>query len=290
MRPSKWRLLDTGPREGALNMAIDAAILRRHGAERIPPTLHVYDWDPTAISVGRMQKIEAAVDLEACLADELDVVRRPTGGRAVLHGDDFTFSVITPADGFIPATVEGSYAAMAEVAETALRRLGARAELGRGHTHAPRHAACFATATRADIMIDGTKILGGAQRWERRALLQQNSLLLAGDPAGIFRYLRPARGQTQEAAAGQLRSDASTLEEVLGSRPSRREVRDALADAMHEVLGVTIEEDRMSQDEERTALALRAEYAIASAPGKSSSGDVASPPTDMYYLSHDHRN
>ena len=95
---NKWRLFDTGAHIGAYNMAVDEELLARAQAGEQVPVLRFYTWDPPAVSIGRFQKIEDAVNAEACKRRGIDIVRRITGGRAVLHYRELTYSVIARTD------------------------------------------------------------------------------------------------------------------------------------------------------------------------------------------------
>ncbi len=249
MGNTKWRLIDDCIRTGAMNMALDLVlqqgILRGGGA----PTLHVYRWAPEAVSLGRMQKAEAALNLEACAWDGVDVVRRPTGGRAVLHGRDYTFSIVARADGLISRNVCESYALLARVTRRALGELGLRADIGRVAARGAARSACFSSATLADVIVEGRKIAGGAQRWEGIALLQQNSLLRSADHERTLRYIRPGRRQSRDSALWELADSTVTLEEALGSSPAHDQITAALSGALAHELATDVERDEFSEEE-----------------------------------------
>ena len=96
--PATWRLIDSGYADGATNMAVDEAIMRAVAERLVPPTLRFYGWQPPCVSIGYAQSLEAEIDLERCRRDGVDWVRRPTGGRAILHTDELTYSVAAPQD------------------------------------------------------------------------------------------------------------------------------------------------------------------------------------------------
>ena len=123
-----WRLLDTGALPASLNMAIDEALLQLHARGESPPTLRFYQWHPPAVSLGYFQK-RHSIDPEACRGIGLDIVRRSTGGRAVLHKDDLTYSVIAGATEGIPVSLPASYRLLCEGLLAGFRLLGLEAEL-----------------------------------------------------------------------------------------------------------------------------------------------------------------
>ncbi len=156
-----WRRIGYETRSGAANMALDAATLAAVEAGEAPPTLRLYGFEPPALSLGYGQP-DDDVDREACRRLGIDVVRRPTGGRAVLHEREFTYALVVPiADPRFPPTVAGSYQVVAEALHEALAALGAR-----GVELAPRRAAAAggrAQACRAPATIPARTLrTGGA--------------------------------------------------------------------------------------------------------------------------------
>ncbi len=104
------RLLETGAADGATNMAIDEAILTAHARGLVPPTLRFYGWNPPCLSVGVFQSVEREIDLAECQRRGIDVVRRATGGRAVLHAAEVTYSLVTSSGrAFAAGNVRQSY-------------------------------------------------------------------------------------------------------------------------------------------------------------------------------------
>jgi len=182
-----WRFIDSGSMGGADNMALDEAMLEAHAAGEIPPTLRVYRWRPPAVSLGRFQEVESSVDVSACRRLGVEVVRRPTGGRAILHTEDeVTFSLVVSAARLGATGVMGAYRALAPGIIHALRLLGLEARLvertGPASSPAPvQDPACFAAKARCDLAVGAAKLIGSAQVQRRGFLLQQNSLPLRID-------------------------------------------------------------------------------------------------------------
>ncbi len=129
MNEKMWRLIDSGPGTGAWNMAVDEAILEACIRGESPPTLRIYTWDPPAISLGHFQSLEKALFVEACQARGLEVCRRPTGGRAILHDKEITFSIVASLTDLGTQGVMDSYRYLAQGIIAGLRRLGVAAEL-----------------------------------------------------------------------------------------------------------------------------------------------------------------
>jgi lipoyl(octanoyl) transferase len=173
-----WRFVDTGARDAASNMALDEALLVMHEAGATLPTLRVYGWCQPTLSLGYAQNAQQEVDLIACHAQGVAVVRRPTGGRAVLHDQEVTYSVVMPltlVDG--PHTITEHYRRIGMALATALQALGLPVQLARPQVRAtPTHAlaspACFAALSRYELSVAGKKIVGSAQKRARQRLFQ----------------------------------------------------------------------------------------------------------------------
>src|SRR5919109_1444342 len=155
----QWRLLDTGPADGFTNMAIDEAILELHAAERGPSTLRFYTWSPPALSLGYGQPLDSNLDLALCQSLGIDVVRRPTGGLAVLHDHEVTYSVVMSADDPRATTgVLASYLTIGQALIRGLAYLGIGAELlplrrGNLRPSESTSAICFAKPSSYEVAV-----------------------------------------------------------------------------------------------------------------------------------------
>ena len=149
MTEQVWRLLRTGKRSGAENMAIDEAILIAGGEGKVPPTIRFYGWEPPTLSIGYFQRAAREVDLERLRERGVGLVRRPTGGRAVLHDKELTYSVIAPENlPGMPSSVIQSYRLISTGLLEGFRRLGLSAEMvsleePAARNGSPDSAACF---------------------------------------------------------------------------------------------------------------------------------------------------
>jgi lipoate-protein ligase A len=189
-----WDLIEDGAARGAWNMAVDEALLQTAPAT---PVLRFYGWQPACLSLGRFQPwdqiLTASSRLRAALEKpdtDFDWVRRPTGGRAVWHEHEITYSAVLREE-ILPRdarSVVGAYRWLSEGFLTGLATLGVRAELAPGQDKTERDAAqnranCFDAATRCDFLVDGRKLLGAAQCRHKGVILQHGSLLLRTDAA-----------------------------------------------------------------------------------------------------------
>jgi len=230
-------------------MAVDEAMLEAHAAGDTPPTLRVYGWQPSAVSLGKFQPVESTINLAACQELGIDVVRRPTGGRAILHtADEVTFSIVVSAARLGASGVMDCYRTLAGGIMAALRLLGVEAELVEraapaANPEAARDPACFAVKSRCDLVVGSHKLVGSAQVQRKGFLLQQNSLPLrlgAEDWGRVF--LRP---QVAPAAAG--------LCEAAGREFGYSEVAEALRRGFAEHLPVAFEANGLTETESARA-------------------------------------
>jgi lipoate-protein ligase A len=173
-----------GAHSASWNMAMDEAILDAVGGGIAPATVRIYGWDETAVTAGRSQNVGAGIDVAFCASEFIPIVRRPTGGRGILHGSDITVSVVMALES-LPAdsrSVVTSYRYLSGAFVDALQSLGLNGEMGECERREGRAGDCFAAASRADVVASaGRKLVGSAQRRRGTHLLQQSSI----------RYRRP---------------------------------------------------------------------------------------------------
>ena len=200
MQTAAYRFINTGIQDAALNMAIDEAILIHHLKAAAPPTLRVFRWSQPSISLGRFQSVEREIELDICQQRGVALVRRPTGGRAVYHRDEFTYSIVMSKRYGVPSGIVAAYTYLAQGLLAALRLLEIQAEISDERVNKHPSAACFASSTQADLTSGGFKLVGSAQMWKEDALLQQGSLPLDDRAAEFFDMLRyPDTAARQEA-------------------------------------------------------------------------------------------
>lgn len=244
-----WRFIDTGIGDGFTNMAIDEAIFRAHEQNMTPPTLRVYEWNPPTLTVGNFQNISKDIDEQKCLEEGIDIVRRTTGGRSVLHKDELTYSVVASRECGFPYGVFGSYKAISQGLIAAYKRLGLDAGLA-PHREDSAAAACFNAASFGDLTCQGRKVAGSAQYRKGDVLLQHGSLPISLDVPLIFSVLKFASEKGRERAISVFRKRATSLTELLGRGVSRQEMREALFHGFQEALGIRFHEDTLSPYEE----------------------------------------
>jgi lipoyl(octanoyl) transferase len=207
----QYRFLNTGIQDAAMNMAIDEAVLIHHLRDEVPPTLRVFRWSQPSISLGRFQRLEQEIRIDACQQQGVTLVRRPTGGRAVYHRDEFTYSIVISKNYEVPSGVVAAYAYLAQGIIAALAQLGVHAVLSEGRVSKNPSAACFASSTQADLTSGGYKMVGSAQVWREEALLQQGSLPLDDRAAEFYDLLYFSTEARHEEALALYREHTTPL-------------------------------------------------------------------------------
>ena len=266
----QWRLIYDTPTNGAVNMAVDAAILHAVSEGRVPPTLRLYGWNPPCLSLGYGQRV-SDVDLERLAARGWEIVRRPTGGKAILHTDELTYSVALPIQH--PLAVGGvieSYREISKALVVALRHLGVDPSAERKTETEAMSAVCFETPSHYEITVNGKKLVGSAQVRRKDGVLQHGTLPLYGDITRICDVLRYEGGEAREAVNRIVRERATTLEsaqqemDLSGSFATASEemwklAADAVVRGFQDAFGIEFEAGSLTDDEYEHAAQLREE-------------------------------
>lgn len=240
-----WRLLIDPSHPGASNMALDEA-LALSAADSGRNTLRLYSFDPPAITVGRFQRIDGFLDTDVCDRQGVGLTRRPTGGLAILHKDDFTYSVVSPRGATGSAGRDVHFRKIADGVTAALGLLGISAEVASHGEAALGRGWCFEMEHGVDIVWASRKICGSAQRMAGGYVLQHGSLFLSENEA-LLQELAPALG-------GRLsRSSFVTLDEACGRPVGWREVAEAFVSGFAGGLGVALEPGEFTPEERHRA-------------------------------------
>lgn len=224
----RWRYITDGPADGATNMATDLALLD-HARRTGGCTLRVYAWSRPTLSFGRHERTKGRFSAATLEAAGVDAVRRPTGGRALLHHREVTYSVAAPVNGL---SLGESYRAINAILRDALARLGVNAEPAtrRGPASRPGSAPCFAEPSEGELTAGGLKLVGSAQWRDGDALLQHGSILLDDDQSGIAALLEPGASDLAPVRV-------ATLNGALGRVVRADEVSVALLEALRAECG-----------------------------------------------------
>jgi lipoyl(octanoyl) transferase len=221
-RTQSCRLVVSAPLEGATNMALDEALLRR--ARRTRETYYrVYEWSHPTVSLGRNQTARGCYDLEMARARGIDFVRRPTGGRAILHHREITYCVVGPGAAF--GSLRESYRTVNRLLLEALRALGVNASEAEitGRMSAPGRAPCFGEPAAGELVAGGRKLVGSAQLREADVFLQHGSILVDDDQPLLAELAKSSKPLPP----------AATLRGLTGRTVTVNEFADALAQALY---------------------------------------------------------
>ncbi|MFZ5907779.1 MAG: lipoate--protein ligase family protein [Nitrospirota bacterium] len=256
---NSWRYLDNGANSASYNMALDEAIAIAVSRELVPPTLRLYSWDKPSVTLGYFQR-SSTVDVAYCAQRDIPVVRRSTGGRGILHGDEITYSFSAKTDlGMFACNLFDSYEKISKAFSLAFERIGIITEtkLRRqpsGETEPGnrlRTPLCFHSISYGEILYQGKKIIGSAQRRWQDGLLQQGSIpaRIAYDEAAlIFRCNSPK----------SLHAAMCGLREIVPSLKTE-EFRNTLRSAFEEVFAIQFKRATPSTEENRLAEELEAQ-------------------------------
>jgi len=232
------------------NMAIDEALFRAHQQEGTSPVLRLYGWEEPAVSVGYFQDAEKEIDCPYCRDKGIRIVRRPTGGKAVLHGGDLTYSLVARESSplFSPDVVE-TYRTISGCLIRGLAKSGIDVQIvekGRGGTAAGGF--CFATSYKNELLASGRKICGSAQVRARGVFLQHGSVLIDFDPLAVCATL----GNAEDAGGGarKIKEAVTSVRETIGRSISIHDLCRDIAAGFEEVLHVRLVEGGLSPTEE----------------------------------------
>lgn len=249
-----WRLIGLETHDAAMNMAIDEAILTARTIDRVPNTLRLYTWKPSAVSIGKNQNPEAEVQLENCRRLGVDVVRRISGGGTVYHDerDEVTYSLVASTGDLGVRDITAVYQKVYAGVRDALRLMGVTADFNEGDAkNCP------------NLAVKSRKISGSSQANKRDTILQHGTLLLAVDLEKMFTLLQVPWAKTVKEVVAVAERRITSIKQELGHAVSAETAANALASGFKNALGVQLEPGKLSEFEVEVAEKLRRDkYAI----------------------------
>jgi len=266
MHTDTWRLIITPPATGAYNMALDEALLEGMPASNSKPVLRLYAWEPACLSIGYAQPF-ADVDQDALKHHGWHLVRRITGGRAILHTDEITYSVITPiTEPRMAGSILESYRNISRALLQVLAGFNLSVQADREYdlpSGSTKNApVCFEVPSSYEITVNERKLIGSAQARKKDGIIQHGTLPLCGDLSRITLALAFPNEEARATAAERLLSHATTLEQVTQRRVSWQEASRQFIRAFEETLNIQFEESALSDAEHaRTLELVAAKYA-----------------------------
>jgi lipoate-protein ligase A len=260
---TEWRLIISGPAAGPTNMATDEAILHAVGKGDQPATLRLYAWEPACLSLGYGQR-SRDTDLNLLNGRGWDIVRRPTGGRAILHTDELTYAVIAPNDEPIMAGgVLESYRRIAKSLVAGLELLAAPVITRPKHERPADAAAdgpvCFEVPSNWEITVNDRKLVGSAQKRTSSGVLQHGTIPLTGDLGRITDVLNFKDQAERVQARASLLEHACTLQQATGNHVSWERAAAAIRAGFEQQLGRQFRHESLSSAEQKRAQAIAAE-------------------------------
>jgi lipoate-protein ligase A len=235
-------------------MAIDEAIFRQAQRTSMMPTLRCYGWCNPSVSLGYFQQVEKEIDLTVCRKEGVDIVCRPTGGKAVYHDDDLTYAVVAgEQDAFFPADIMGTYRVISQCIAASLRQFGMEVELaGRRSGGGPAclKTSCFSVPSHFELLVANKKICGSAQVRSRSVFLQHGSLLMTFDPVKTYEVMLPHL-EPKEDHIRRLRESITSMSDHLAlGHGMHLKVCSALKQAFAEHFNITFREGALTPAEE----------------------------------------
>lgn len=252
-------------------MAIDEAMLDCHIEGAVPPTLRLYGWKPAAVSIGYGQKHPEKL-IERCAGRGIDVVRRPTGGRAVLHMDELTYSFVGNAgtdiegDRLLGASIASAYKKICQALIAAIKHLGVELEIGASQPSYRDLNDCFLSTTTADLHLNGKKMVGSAQLRRGSAVLQHGSILLLQSQEMLPELLS---GKTADASNRHANLRHANLFEAVGGEVDRQRLETVMRAGFKEVFHLTFADASLSASELEIASSARDRYCLRALDSKS---------------------
>ncbi|WP_102274592.1 lipoate--protein ligase family protein [Cytobacillus massiliigabonensis] len=257
MTKEVWRFIDSGAGSPSFNMALDEALLDWNSEGKIPPVIRFYGWNPATLSIGYFQKVEKEIDMEQVKAHGLGFVRRPTGGRGVLHEHELTYSVIVSEEHpDMPKTVTEAYRVISEGILKGFHHLGMDAYFAvprtaeeRDSLKNPRSAVCFDAPSWYELVVEGRKVAGSAQTRQKGVILQHGSILLDLDEDKLFSLFKYPSDRVKERMQKAFKSKAVAINEISKERITLEQAKEAFKKGFAEGLNIELEPYELSEEE-----------------------------------------
>lgn len=252
-----WNFINSGKCSAAFNMALDEALLEWHSQGKIKPTIRFYGWEPATLSIGYFQKVEKEINLEAVQKYGLGFVRRPTGGRGVLHEHELTYSVIVSEDhAMMPKGVTESYRVISEGVLHGFKNLGLDAYFAVPKTKeeqdllkSPRSAVCFDAPSWYELVVEGRKVAGSAQTRQKNVILQHGSIILELDEEKLFDLFKFPNERVRERMLKGFSKKAVAINELSNRRISIEEAESAFKTGFEQGLDINLIPYELSAEE-----------------------------------------
>jgi len=252
MRIEKLRFLDSGINNGYFNMALDEVLSNKVSENLSEPVLRFYQWDPACLSLGYFQKTELEIDFDGLKKHNVDLVRRQTGGRAVLHDHELTYSIILPLDiEGIGLSINESYKIISQGLLLGLQKLGLKPILQKPLEKAVPHtsSACFDAPSSYELLCNNKKIIGSAQKRFTKVLLQHGSIPLTMDVNKLFDCLIFENDDRKKLMKRYFSMKATSIFEVAQKEFPMDYIKECFLEGFKEAFSANIEYSELSEEE-----------------------------------------
>lgn len=254
---TKWYFINSGPCSPSYNMALDEALLDWHSEGLIPPVIRFYEWNPATLSIGYFQTVEKEIDIEAVKRLGLGFVRRPSGGRGVLHEHELTYSVIvTESYPSMPATVTEAYRVISEGLLLGFQNLGLNAYFSVPNTDEqkenlknPKSAVCFDAPSWYELVVEGKKVAGSAQTRQKGVILQHGAILLDLDEDKLIQTFKFASEEVREKVRKGLSQKAVSINKIISKPVTMEECKMAFKKGFADALEIELVEYNLTQEQ-----------------------------------------
>jgi len=255
---AKWYFINSGPCSPSYNMAMDEALLDWHSEGLIPPVIRFYEWNPATLSIGYFQTVEKEIDIEAVKRLGLGFVRRPTGGRGVLHEHELTYSVIvTESYPSMPATVTEAYRVISEGLLLGFQNLGLNAYFSVPNTNEqkenlkkPKSAVCFDAPSWYELVVEGKKVAGSAQTRQKGVILQHGAILLDLDENKLIQTFKFASEEVRDKVRKGLSQKAVSINKIISRPVTIEECKIAFKKGFADALEIELVEYKLTQEQQ----------------------------------------
>nr|WP_040512751.1 lipoate--protein ligase family protein [Gracilibacillus halophilus] len=249
-----WYFLDTGEQSPAYNMAVDDCLLRWHSNQEIPPVIRFYQWKPAGLSVGYFQKTKGKINFDALENQNIDLVRRLTGGRAVLHDQELTYSIIvSESHSDMPRSVKEAYLILSKGLLEGYNNLGIDASFAipEEKQKTTQSAVCFEEPSWYELVVHGKKAAGSAQTRKKGVILQHGSIPITVDDTKLYDMFVYPNEKVKERARRAFKDKAISIEEAAGRTVTMEETKDAFKHGFEQGLNITFKPLTFSDDQKK---------------------------------------
>lgn len=259
-----WLFINSGPCSPSFNMALDEALLDWHSDGSIPPVIRFYEWNPATLSIGYFQQVDRDINLQAVKEQNLGFVRRPTGGRAVLHEHELTYSIIVSEDyPDIPKTVTEAYRVLSEGLLQGFRNLGMNAYFSVPDTvekqadlKKPKSAVCFDAPSWYELVVEGKKVAGSAQTRQKGVILQHGAILLDLDIEKLLSVFHFTSEEAKEKMRIKLPDKAVAMNDLMKQPVSIPQCIEAFKKGFEQSLNISLNPYTLTEEQLQYVVAI----------------------------------